>query len=388
MSPPHPPPIHAYPHLSSRLLTRAPSPEMARALQLTPLLFHFSRDAIHALFGALGYPQGTPVWMPSFHCGMEVRAAADAGFAPRFYRVKADLTIDEEDLAAGLADAPGPVLLIHYFGFAQPSTIRVAALCGKLRVPLVEDCSHAFLCRFHGRELGTFGPAATFSLYKTLGTVDGGALRVDEAELCRLTGRAVALPAAPTPPTIAWGAHLDKLRRLRRDAPVRGQDEQVRETLRARFDTRVVTARRRIFEGEWRYGRGISRLSLALIRRLDPEVVRERRRRNYLYLDALLRRAAGYRPVQTELPPETCPLYLPVCVSNRTEVLLRLQAARIEPFIFGMFSHPAMDDKRFPESRHLRDSILCLPIHQNLDEHDLERMASLLGPLLATAPVD
>lgn len=383
-----PPPIRAYPHLSPRLLTRAPSSEMARALQLTPRLFHFSRDAIHALFGALGYPKGTPVWMPSFHCGMEVRAAADAGFTPRFYRVKEDLTVDEEDLAAGLKSAPGPVLLIHYFGFAQPGTARIAALCGKLQAPLVEDCSHAFLCRFEGRELGTFGPAATFSLYKTLGTVDGGALRVDEAELCRLTGRDVALPAAPTPPTIAWAAHRDQLRRMRRDAPVRGQDGYVQKMLRARFDARVVTARRRIFEGEWRYGRGISRLSLVLIRRLDPEVVRERRRRNYLHLDALLRRTAGYRPVQTELPPETCPLYLPVCVSNRTEVLLRLQAARIEPFIFGMFNHPAMDDERFPESRRLRDTILCLPIHQNLDEHDLERMASLLGPLLAAAPAD
>jgi len=171
-----------------------------------------------------------------------------------------------------------------------------------------------------------------------------------------------------------------------RDAPVRGRDGHIQETLRARFEARVVTARQRIFEGEWLYGRDISRLSLALIRRLNPESVRERRRRNYLHLDALLRRAAGYRPVRAELPPETCPLFLPICVSNRTEVLLSLQAARVETFIFGMFSHPAMDEERFPESRRLRDAILCLPIHQNLDEQDLERMASLLRPLLAAAP--
>jgi dTDP-4-amino-4,6-dideoxygalactose transaminase len=379
----NPPPIRSHPHLSLRLLTHAPSFAMACALQLAPRLFHFSRDAIHALFGAFGYPNGTPVWMPSFHCGMEVRAAADAGFTPRFYRVKEDLTADEEDLAAGLECAPGPVLLIHYFGFPQPGIARMAALCSKLQVPLVEDCSHAFLSRFERRELGTFGHAATFSLYKTLGTVDGGALRADETELSHLTGRTVTLPAVPPPSTIAWGAHWNSLQRLYRDAPVRGRNERINETLRDRFASRVVTARRRIFEGKWLYGRGISRLSLALIWRLDPEIVRERRRRNYLHLDALLRETAGYRPVQAELPSETCPLYLPICVSNRTKVLLSLQAARIETFIFGMFNHPAMDDERFPESRRFRETILCLPVHQNLDEQDMERMALLLRPLLA-----
>jgi dTDP-4-amino-4,6-dideoxygalactose transaminase len=384
----NPPPIHSHPRLSLRLLTRAPSLTMARALQLAPRFFHFSRDAIHALFGALGYPNGTPVWMPSFHCGMEVRAAADAGFTPCFYRVKENLAVDEEDLAAELKGMPGPVLLIHYFGFPQPGTARVAALCNKLQVPLVEDCSHAFLSRFERRELGTFGPAATFSLYKTLGTVDGGALRADEAELGRLTGRPVALPAAPPPPTIAWQAHWKNLQRMYRDAPVPGRNGRINETLHARFEARVVTARRRIFEGEWLYGRGLSRLSLALIRRLDPEIVRERRRRNYLHLAALLRETAGYRPVLAELPSETCPLYLPICVSNRTKVLLSLQAARVETFIFGMFNHPAMDDERFPESRRLRETILCLPVHQNLDERDMERMASLLRPLLAAVPGD
>jgi dTDP-4-amino-4,6-dideoxygalactose transaminase len=144
----------------------------------------------------------------------------------------------------------------------------------------------------------------------------------------------------------------------------------------------VVNARRRIFEGEWLYGRGISRLSLALIGRLDPRRVLESRRRNYTRLDSLLRGAAGYRPVLPELPGETCPLYLPIFVRRRAEVLLSLQARSVETFIFGMFHHPAMDAARFPESRRLREEILCLPVHQNLCDDDLIRMAALLRPLL------
>jgi perosamine synthetase len=374
--------IHSQPRASLHLLARSHSRAMTDALQLAPRLYHFSRDAIYELFGSLGYPDKTPAWMPSYHCGMEVRAAADAGFSPRFYRVKKDLTVDEEDLASGLRDTPGPVLLIHYFGFPQPGTLSIASLCRQLGVPLVEDCSHAFLSRLGGRELGNFGQAATFSLYKTLGTLDGGALRADEAELGRLTGRPFALLTQMPQPTVAWNAHR-KRRRPWHSASVFSQNgKQTHEALAKRFEERVVTARRRIFEGEWLYGRGISRLSHALIQRLDSAMVLERRRQNYLQLDSLLNVAAGYRPALSELPLETCPLYLPVFVHHRAEILLRLQAAQVETFIFGMFNHPLMDTAQFPESRSLREEILCLPVHQNLDERDLKRMASLLCPLL------
>lgn len=377
-----PRPIHSQPRTSLRLLIRSPSRAMIDTLQLAPRLYHFSRDAIHELFGSLGYPDKTPVWMPSYHCGMEVRAAADAGFSPRFYRVKKDLTVDVEDLACGLRDAPGPVLLIHYFGFPQPGTLSIASLCRQFEVPLVEDCSHAFLSRLQGCDLGTFGQAATFSLYKTLGTLDGGSLRVDEAELSSLTGRHFALSAQRPQPTIAWDAHRKRLRPWHGHSMFSQNGKQTHEALAVRFEERVMTARRRIFEGEWLYGRGISRLSQALVQRLDSAVVLERRRQNYLQLDSLLNGATGYRPVLSELPVETCPLYLPIFVHHRTEILVRLQAALVETFIFGMFNHPAMNIDLFPESRCLREEILCLPVHQNLDERDLKRMALLLCPLL------
>lgn len=328
--------IHSQPDVSLRLLLRPTTRTMAKALAVAPALYHFSRDAIHALFGAFGYPSGTPVWMPSFHCGMEVRAAADAGFAPRFYGVKKDLRVDIDDLSRSLHDEPGPVLLIHYFGFPQPETTGAAAICRQAGVPLIEDCSHAFLSRFEERELGTFGQAATFSLYKTLGTSDGGALRVDQIELSRLTGRRFSLLPPSTRPIVAWDAHRKKRRSM---AMLSENDRCSHQSLLERFEQRVVTARRRIFAGEWIYGRGISRLSRAIIRRLDAEIVLERRRRNYLELEALLRAAPNYRPVLPSLPPETCPLYLPIFVRRRTEIFVRLQAARIEAFIFGMFNH-------------------------------------------------
>ncbi|MEA2488581.1 MAG: perosamine synthetase [Acidobacteriota bacterium] len=342
--------IHYAPRPPLSLLLRRPCAAMAEALAVAPARFQFSRDALHAWFGRRG---GT-VWFPSFHCGMEVRAAVDAGCAPRFYRVREDWTIDEDDFMARVSSEPGPVVLIHYFGFAQPGIERLARWCRERGVPLLEDCSHAFLSRFDGRLLGTFGDAATFSLYKTLGMVDGGALRDGDT------------PGA-APMMIAVDAQLAAWQKRRRD---RAESDEA--TLRARFEARVVSARERIFAGPWRYGRGMSRLSLALASRVEPSFVIERRRENYRMLVRLLNAQVP------DLDEGTVPLFLPLFVPRRTEALVRLQAARIEPFIFGMFHHPAMDAGEFPEAVRLRENLLCLPIHHQLRDADLLRIAEVL----------
>ena len=370
--------IHAYPRPPLSTLRRAPSAAMRKALAFAPHLTRFSRDALHLVFSALGARRGAPVWCPSFHCGMEVRAAAVAGFTPRFYRLHDDLSVDEQHLAQCLGQEGGPVLLIHYFGFVQPGTVRIAALCRANDVPLIEDCSHAFLSRFNGEPIGTTGAAATFSLYKTLGTSDGGALRVDRAiiDIAELDLQ------SPRRPPVAWSAQWGSIRRRWRDRPPLAR---VEETIAARFLRRNATAWRRIFEEPWHAGRGISGLSLALIERLDPERIAARRRRNYARLDAMLRDTAGYRPVTASLPDECCPLYLPIFIHDRSTAFVKLFAARVEPFIFGMFHHPDMAVDAFPESRAMRDDIVCLPIHHDLGDADIDRVASLVRPLLGTS---
>lgn len=359
--------IHAYPRPSLASLRRTPSAAMREELSFATQLTRFSRDALYLVFSAFGAAPGTPVWCPSFHCGMEVRAAAEAGFTPRFYRLNDDLTIDEQHLAQCLDEAAGPVLLIHYFGFAQPGTERIAARCRTKGVPLIEDCSHAFLSRCNGRPIGTAGTAATFSLYKTFGTSDGGALRFD-----RPLGSIKR-------PRVAWSAQWGSIRRRWRDRPPLARAEEV---IRRRFERRSVTAWRRIFEDPWHAPAGISQLSLALIERFDPAQVVARRRRNYERLDAMLRDAAGYRPVAASLPEECCPLYLPIFIRNRTDAFVKMFSARVEPFIFGMFHHPSMPLEAFPESLKMRDEILCLPIHQDLSDADIDRVAKLVRAVL------
>jgi dTDP-4-amino-4,6-dideoxygalactose transaminase len=102
--------------------------------------------------------------MPEYHCGVEVQAAIDAGLNVRYYRVSRDLSVDEEDLERRLRACPGPVLLIHYFGFAQPGVKRIAQLCQELGVTLIEDCAHALFSSHGEIPLGAFAPVSVFSL--------------------------------------------------------------------------------------------------------------------------------------------------------------------------------------------------------------------------------
>ena len=333
--------IHHTPRPSLALLFRKPSAAMIDALSIAPARFHFSRDALHAWFRA----RGGEIWFPSFHCGMEVRAAVDAGCTPRFYRLAEDFTIDE----SSLREASGTIVVIHYFGFPQPAIARIAAMCRERGIALLEDCSHAFLSTFEGKPLGTFGDAATFSFYKSIGTVDGGALR-DGTTRCEATE-----------PFIAIGAQLASWKKQWRD-----RAESNHDTLRQRWDDRVAAARDRIFNGAWSYGRAMSRLSLALTSRVDPTLVIAKRRSNY-------ERLSGRK-----LDEGVVPLFYPKLVEDRTETLLRLQSARIEPFIFGMFFHPSMDPSEFPEAEKLREDLICLPVHHELSDDDLRRIEEAL----------
>ena len=77
------------------------------------------------------------------------------------------------------------VLPVHLYG--QPADLdRIVLLCRRHGVALIEDCAQAHGARLHGKRVGTFGDAATFSFYptKNLGALgDGGAVATRDPAL-------------------------------------------------------------------------------------------------------------------------------------------------------------------------------------------------------------
>jgi dTDP-4-amino-4,6-dideoxygalactose transaminase len=92
------------------------------------------------------------------------------------------------------------VLVTHFYGLACDIE-RIAAVCARHNVPLIEDSAQAFGARVNGRPIGTFGAAGIFSFgqYKNLTSFVGGMIVTPDAALRdRLAAEVAACPFQPT----------------------------------------------------------------------------------------------------------------------------------------------------------------------------------------------
>jgi hypothetical protein len=126
---------------------------------------------------------------------------------------------------------------------------------------------------------------------------------------------------------------------------------------------------------------GMSAASHLVLRNQNYAEIVERRRRNYFLLYAMLRDVAP--PVTGELKPGVCPLFYPVAVEDKAGAMARLLARGVETVDFWRLRHPALPLGAFPEVDQLRETVLELPVHQDLSPADAEHVAVCTRELLA-----
>ena len=147
-------------------------------------------DAIALALRGLGIGPGCTVVTVSHTAVATVAAVEMLGATPLLVDIdRATYTMDPTELAAVL-DRPPPglppiraVLPVHLYGQAADLD-EIVRLCRQTGIALVEDCAQAHGARLHGKRVGTFGDAATFSFYptKNLGALgDGGAVALRDA---------------------------------------------------------------------------------------------------------------------------------------------------------------------------------------------------------------
>jgi dTDP-4-amino-4,6-dideoxygalactose transaminase len=122
--------------------------------------------------------------------------------------------------------------------------------------------------------------------------------------------------------------------------------------------------------------RNIARVSAWLVGRMDVPEIRERRRRNYTRLLDRISHIANLEPLFPGLPPGVCPLSLPVLVKGARELARKLQAQSIPAIAWWSGYHrffPATGE--FEEARYLKDSVVALPIHQQLADRSVDFIA-------------
>lgn len=127
----------------------------------------------------------------------------------------------------------------------------------------------------------------------------------------------------------------------------------------------------------------MSPLSRRVTASVDPAQIVERRRRNYLALDQALAGSSGYRKVFENLPNGACPLFLPVWVAEREALRATLHSRGVETYRFGATPHPQFDSATGEETGGMRDNILCLPVHQQITDSDVEKLSRILRPLFS-----
>ena len=321
--------------------------------------FPSGRIALWHVLNELHITPRDRVLLPAYHCGTEVSVIAQFTTHLSYFRTTEELAIDVDDLASKIDASTKAVVVIHYFGLPSEGLSAVRALCRQRGIALVEDCAHVLPNPHDNEPLGCLGDYSVFSLWKILPVPNGGLRKHNTASS---TNPMPAHSRTDLPTAILALKSVCKRTRYDYVPPAAAS---IAQTPVDRFlAVGDVSAK-------------ISTLSLRMAHQLDQAHIFQARREHFLYLLKSLKFTNLIRPTVTSLRPNVCPLYFPLVVERGLRSLLhdRLLEHGIETVPWWDYTHPAFPVERFHEARFLKQTILALPIHHDLNLRDLNRMA-------------
>lgn len=142
-------------------------------------------DAIKIALRSLGVGPGDEIITVSNAGVPPVSAIRELGAIPRFVDIKADYTLDENQLESLISEKTKAIMPVHLYGLAcnMPAIVAVAK---KHDIYVIEDCSQAHGAAIDGKKVGSWGDIACFSFYptKNLGAYgDAGIITTSNTEL-------------------------------------------------------------------------------------------------------------------------------------------------------------------------------------------------------------
>ena len=337
--------------------------------------FFAARYGIYQLFRALHFQKDEVVLVPDYHHGNEVRAIRAAGVNIRFYRIDRNLEPDMEQVERLCTPNARALYVIHFLGWPQPIE-RLAAICKKRGMLLIEDCALSLLSESNGRHLGNFGDYSIYCLYKTLPVPNGGLLVQNDniiPEVTRLKLRScnvASVASRSVDLTLEWlqsrsngfGKSLALLKRAF-------------GTMSNTFGIERLPIGNTGFDVAHAQV-GASALTNLLLKRFDYQQIRQQRRANYRYMtDKLAGKATLLR---TDLPEGVCPLFFPILVPEKHATAQALWQHGIGAVEFWNAGDPEVKEDQCPDSTFLRNHVLELPIHQDITPSQMDYMANHL----------
>jgi len=130
----------------------------------------------------LGVGVGDEVICPSITFWASIAQAYSLGATAVFADVDPDtICIDPNDIEHRITPRTKAIVVVHYAGMPAEMD-AIMEIAGRHNVKVLEDCSHAHGALYKGKEIGTFGQAAAFSLMtgKSLAVGEAGILFTDD----------------------------------------------------------------------------------------------------------------------------------------------------------------------------------------------------------------
>lgn len=152
-------------------------------------------DALYIAMRGLGLKEGDEVITTSHSWISTTETITQAGGRVVFCDTDDQtFTIDPRTIESKITPRTVGIIPVHLYG--QPCDMdAIMAIARKHKLWVIEDCAQSHLAKFRGRQVGTFGNAATYSFYpgKNLGAYgDAGALVTEDdrlAEWCATYAR-------------------------------------------------------------------------------------------------------------------------------------------------------------------------------------------------------
>ena len=195
-------------------------------------------DALIWIFRAyveLGIMQpGDEVIVPANTYIATILAITENGLKPVLIEPRCEtLEIDDSLIEAAITPRTRAICIVHLYG-RNAMTPKIAYLCEKYNLKLVEDNAQAHGCRWQSRRTGSIGDAAGHSFYpgKNLGALgDAGAVTTNDEELAK-TIRALANYGSQRKYVFKYcgrNSRLDEIQAAILDVKLKYLDEDIRK---------------------------------------------------------------------------------------------------------------------------------------------------------------
>jgi dTDP-4-amino-4,6-dideoxygalactose transaminase len=140
--------------------------------------------ALQVALAAMGVGPGDEVLLPGYFWVSTVSAVIRSGAIPRLVDVDESFSMDPDDLESRISVRTKAVIIVHMGGVIG-QVERIAGICRKHNLLLLEDCAQAAGASLRGKKAGAFGDMAIFSfqLNKNMTAGEGGAVVTDSEAL-------------------------------------------------------------------------------------------------------------------------------------------------------------------------------------------------------------